>query len=152
MKRACFWDLFVRYWCTRKWSRERLQDFKPDQCPKCQKGTMEIKKEIPKTGYVYIEIPDSSWAVVCLDRPSRTIIIFLFGWSLKEPEPYAFFLKISENKTNSSQYSPMNSSPFSTNRTILTISLIGHTKNLWNTFCDFSKNPHRYPRLYITLC
>lgn len=38
---------------------QSVKDYQPDQCPKCQKGTMKTKETIPYIGYVYIEIKDS---------------------------------------------------------------------------------------------
>ncbi len=39
---------------------KQLEDYPIDQCPKCRKGTMQNKKPIPSTGYVYIKVFDSS--------------------------------------------------------------------------------------------
>ena len=37
-----------------------VEDYPLDRCPKCQKGTLIIKEDIPYTGHVFIEVLDSS--------------------------------------------------------------------------------------------
>ncbi|MCP4756294.1 MAG: hypothetical protein GY866_35980 [Proteobacteria bacterium] len=39
---------------------QSMEEYRIGQCPKCEKGTMLIKEGIEPSGYVYIEIADSS--------------------------------------------------------------------------------------------